>query len=339
MTSISPRTLRFVAENRIYIFLAVAFVLALIFIPDIRSVPALRNVLARASIEGIMAVGVTIVILSGQLDLSLGSVLALSGVVALGLQGDIGPVPAAFVGIVAGGLVGVINGVFVVRFGVNSFIVTLAAMIAVRGVAMTMSNAAPIRGADPFFGPSVDRALFGPLWEGLGTFLTPRILIFLGLLLVAHIFLLRFRQGRNIYAVGGNPEAARLSGIPTSTYVFGAFVFSGLCGGLAGTVLGLSLNTGSPVVGADSILRVIAAVVIGGTALTGGSGSMLKTLMGVLLLALVNTAMNQARVEVYVQGIVLGAILITVVLIDALYSAWRTRLVIAGQLGSTRAAE
>ncbi len=101
----------------------------------------------------------------------------------------------------------------------------------------------------------------------------------------------------------------------------------------------MSLNTGSPVVGADSILRVIAAVVIGGTALTGGSGSMLKTLMGVLLLALVNTAMNQARVEVYVQGIVLGAILIIVVLIDSLYSAWRTRLVIAGQLGSTRAAD
>ena len=99
MISINPRTLRFIAENRIYIFLAVAFVLALVFIPDIRSVPALRNVLARASIEGIMAVGVTIVILSGQLDLSLGSVLALSGVVALGLQGDIGPLPAAFVGI------------------------------------------------------------------------------------------------------------------------------------------------------------------------------------------------------------------------------------------------
>ena len=126
--------------------------------------------------------------------------------VALGLQGDIGPIPAAGVGILAAA-VGVLNGVFVVRFGINSFIVTLAAMIAVRGVAMTLSNAAPIRGADPSFGPSVDRAIFGPLWEHLGTFLTPRILIFLGLLLVAHLFLLFVRQGRNIYAVGGNPEA------------------------------------------------------------------------------------------------------------------------------------
>jgi ribose/xylose/arabinose/galactoside ABC-type transport system permease subunit len=210
-------------------------------------------------------------------------------------------------------------------------------MIGVRGVAMTLSDAAPIRGADATFGASVDRALFGPLVEQLGTFLTPRILIFLALLFVAHLFLLRVRQGRNVYAVGGNVEAARLSGIPTSRYTFGAFVFCGLCAGLAGTVLGLSLNTGSPVVGADSGLRVIAAVVIGGTALTGGSGSMMKTLMGVLLLALVNTAMNQAAVQVWVQGIVLGAILIIVVLIDAIYSAWRTRLVIAGQLGSTRA--
>jgi ribose/xylose/arabinose/galactoside ABC-type transport system permease subunit len=333
----NPRTLRFIAENRIYIFLAVAFVLALIFIPDIRSVPALKNIMARASIEGIMAVGMTVVILSGQLDLSVGSVLALSGVVALGLQGDIGPIPAAVVGIAAGGLVGALNGALVVKAGINSFIVTLATMIAIRGVAMTLSDAAPIRGADATFGASVDRALFGPLVEQLGTFLTPRILIFLTLLFVAHLILLRVRQGRNVYAVGGNAEAARLSGIPTSRYTMAAFVFCGLCAGLAGTVLGLSLNTGSPVVGADSGLRVIAAVVIGGTALTGGSGSMMKTLMGVLLLALVNTAMNQAAVQVWVQGIVLGAILIIVVLIDAIYSAWRTRLVIAGQLGSTRA--
>ena len=145
----------------------------------------------------------------------------------------------------------------------------------------------------------MDRALFGPLVEQLGTFLTPRILIFLALLFVAHLFLLRVRQGRNVYAVGGNAEAARLSGIPTSRYTIAAFVFCGLCAGLAGTVLGLSLNTGSPVGGQpDSGLRVIAAVVIGGTALTGGSGSMMKTLMGVLLLALVNTAMNQAAVQV-----------------------------------------
>ncbi len=336
----NPRTLRLIAENRIYIFVVVAFALAFLLVPQLQGVLPMKNLVQRATIEGIMAVGMTVVILAGQLDLSVGSVLALSGVVALGLQGDIGPVPAAIAGILVGGLVGVVNGFLVVRAGINSFIVTLAAMIAVRGIAMTISGAAPIRGADSSFGPSVDRALFGPIFKDLplGTFLTPRILIFLALLLVAHVVLMRIRQGRNIYAVGGNPEAARLSGIDAAAYTFGAFVFCGLTAGLAGTLLGLSLNTGTATVGTAGALPVIAAVVIGGTALTGGSGSMLKTLMGVLLISLVYTAMNLYGLQVYLQSVVMGLVLIVVVLIDALYSAWRTRLVIAGQPGSTRAA-
>ncbi len=335
----NPRTVRLIAENRIYIFVVVAFALAFLLVPQLQGVLPMKNLVQRATVDGIMAVGMTVVLLAGQLDLSVGSVLALSGVVALGLQGDIGPIPAALAGILAGGIVGVINGLLVVKAGINSFIVTLAAMIAVRGVAMTLSGAGPIRGADSSFGPSVDKALFGPIWQDLplGTFLTPRILIFLALLLVAHVFLLRVRQGRNVYAVGGNPEAARLSGISADLYTFGAFVFCGLTAGLAGTLLGLSLNTGTPTVGSAGALPVIAAVVIGGTALTGGSGSMLKTLMGVLLISLVSTAMNLFGLQVYLQSVVMGLVLIIVVLIDALYSAWRTRLVIAGQPGSTRA--
>ncbi len=257
---------------------------------------------------------------------------------ALGLQGDIGPIPAAIVGIAAGGLVGVVNGALVVKAGINSFIVTLATMIAVRGVAMTLSDAAPIRGADASFGASVDRALFGPLDEPLGTFLTPRILDLPGPAVRGARLPAAGPPGSQRLRRGRQPGGRAPVGHPDlQLYTFAAFVFCGLCAGLAGTVLGLSLNTGSPVVGTDSGLRVIAAVVIGGTALTGGSGSMMKTLMGVLLLALVNTAMNQAAVQVWLQSIVLGVILILVVLIDALYSAWRTRLVIAGQLGSTRA--
>jgi ribose/xylose/arabinose/galactoside ABC-type transport system permease subunit len=336
---VNPRTVRFIAENRIYIFVVVAFALALVLVPQLQGVLPIKNLVQRATIDGIMAVGMTVVLLSGQLDLSVGSILALSGVVALGLQGDIGPIPAAVAGILAGGLVGVINGLLVVKAGINSFIVTLASMIAVRGVAMTISGAGPIRGADSSFGPSVDRALFGPIWQDLplGTFLTPRILIFLALLVVAHVILLRVRQGRNVYAVGGNPEAARLSGIDVPLYTLGAFVFCGLTAGLSGTLLGLSMNTGTPTVGGAGALPVIAAVVIGGTALTGGSGSMLKTLMGVLLMALVSTAMNLFGLQVYLQNVVLGLVLILVVLLDAIYGAWRTRLVIAGQPGSTRA--
>jgi ribose/xylose/arabinose/galactoside ABC-type transport system permease subunit len=335
---LDPRTLRFFADNRIYLIFAVTFVVFLVFVPDLRSVPALKNLLVRASIDGLMAVGVTVVILSGQLDLSVGAILALAGVVAIGLQDPLGPYLAAVAGIAAGGLVGALNGFLVVKAGVNSFIVTLATMIGIRGVAMTLTGAAPIRGLDPFFGASVDRAIFGPLWEQLGTFITPRIVIFLGVILASHYVLTRVRQGRNVYAVGGNTEAARLSGINVGGYQFGAFVFSGLTAGLAGTILALSLNTGSPIVGSFSVLPVIAAVVIGGTSLTGGSGSMLKTLMGVLLLALIKTGMNLAGLEIYVQNLVLGLILVIVVLIDAVYTSWRSRLVTATQLGSTRAA-
>ncbi len=334
----NARNLRFLADNRIYFILAIAFIVFLLVVPDLRSVPALKNLLVRASIDGLMAVGVTVVILSGQLDLSVGATLALSGVVAIGMQDPLGPYLAALVGIIAGGLVGAMNGFLVVVAGVNSFIVTLAAMIGVRGVAMTLTGAAPIRGLDPFFGASIDRAIFGPLVGDLGTFITPRIIIFLGVLFAAHFVLLRVRQGRNVYAVGGNAEAARLSGIDVRRYTFGAFVFSGLTAGLAGTILALSLNTGSPIVGTFSVLPVIAAVVLGGTALTGGSGSMMKTLMGVLLLALVKTGMNLAGLEIYVQNLILGLILVAVVLIDAVYTSWRSRLVTATQLGSTRVA-
>ena len=334
--SLNPRTIRFLADNRIYFILAIALILFLLFVPDLRSVPALRNLLVRASIDGLMAIGVTVVILSGQLDLSVGAVLALAGVVAIGLQDPLGPYPAAVVGVAAGGLVGAMNGFLVVKAGVNSFIVTLAAMIGIRGVAMTLTGAAPVRGIDPFFGASIDRAIFGPLWEQLGTFITPRIVIFIGVLLIANFVLLRVRQGRNIYAIGGNAEAARLSGVNVPRYTFGAFVFSGLMAGLAGVVLALSLNTGSPIVGTFSVLPVIAAVVIGGTVLTGGSGSMMKTLMGVLFLALIKTGMNLAGLEIYVQNLVLGVILVVVVLIDAVYTSWRSRLVTATQLGSTR---
>jgi ribose transport system permease protein len=333
----NPRLVRSILENRIYLIFAVAFVLALVLVPDLRSVPALKNVVVRSSIDGLLAVGLTVVIIAGQLDLSVGSTLALSGVVALGLQGDIGAWPAAIVGVLAGVGVGIINGLLVTRGGINSFIATLATMIAIRGVAFTLSDSQPIRGADAAFGPSVDRAIFGPLVNQLGTFITPRVVIFLGALLIANFVLKRVRTGRNVYALGGNVEAARLSGIDVDRYTMGAFVFSGFMAGLAGVVLGLSLNTGSPIVGSNSVLTVIAAVVIGGASLSGGTGSMLKTLAGVLLLGLVNTSMNMNSVEIYVQFIVTGVILVTVILIDSLYSARRARPVATRAPGTTQA--
>jgi ribose transport system permease protein len=333
----NPRTVSRLLENRIYIILAIAFVVALLIVPDLRSVPALKNVLVRSSIDGILAVGLTVVIIAGQLDLSIGSILALSGVVALGLQGDIGAAPAAVVGVLAGTLVGILNGLLVTWGGINSFIATLATMIAVRGVAFTLSDSQPIRGSDAAFGPTVDRAIFGPLANQLGTFLTPRVLIFLGVLIAAHLVLTRMRVGRNVFALGGNPEAARLSGINTTRYTIGAFMFSGTMAGLAGVVLGLSLNTGSPIVGSNSVLTVIAAVVIGGASLTGGTGSMIKTLAGVLLLGLVNTAMNMNSVEIYVQFIVTGVILVAVILIDSLYSARRVLPITTRVAGPTQA--
>jgi ribose transport system permease protein len=309
---------RFLLKNRIYLIFGLAVLSAVALIPDFRTTDVASAVLARVSTDGLVAVGMTVVIIAGQLDLSVGSVVALAGVIALGGQGEIGTWPAIGLALLAGAAVGTVNGLLVVKGGINSFIATLATMIGISGLTFTISGGSPISGVDPTFGALVDTGVLGPL--------TPRMLLFVGAVLVAHFVLTSTQPGRNVFAVGGAPEVARLSGIATDRYQVGAFVFSGLMAALGGIVLGLSLNTGTPIAGISTLLTVVTAVVIGGTSLTGGSGSVLKTLAGVLLLGVLSTAMNLQGLPVHTQSIINGGVLLAVVLLDSAYSARRARV-------------
>jgi ribose transport system permease protein len=297
----------FVAYRVIFI-LAVTLIVSTIVVPSFFSLGTLNIALDRAATMGIIAVGLTVLLIAGQIDLSGGAVLGLAGIVAMGLQPQLGSVGAAMAGVVAGAIVGAVNGFIVVRLQVNSLVTTLATMLAVTAVSHWITNSQPISGQDLLFGINVSRTI-----AGLFNF---RSLLFLVLIVALHFWLTKTISGRNLFAVGSNALAATASGVRSSRYLFGGFVFAGICSGVAGVILSLSVNTGSPVFGDTLVVTVIAAVVVGGTRLEGGRGSALGTLGGVLTLAALTTAMEFQSVPAYAQQIVTGSILILLILLD-----------------------
>ena len=298
---------------RIYGVLVLTLVVAGILVPSFLHPLDLENVVNQCSYNGLMALGETLVIFMGCADLSVGSILALSGVVAVILQGPLGPWPAVIVGVLSGTGVGVINGFVVTRLSVNAFIATLGTMIGISGVALTVSGGQPISPPNIGFGLSMN---FPFIW-----WLTPPAVAFVGCCILLHIVVTRTRLGRNLMSVGGNREASRRAGLRSNAYIFGAYVASGTFSGVAGVMLALSLATGSPISGSVSVLPVVAAVIIGGASLLGGVGSVIQTGVGVLIIGILATAMDIANVSSWDQNIVLGAVLLLVVLVGTLGQA------------------
>lgn len=266
-----------------------------------------------------MAIGMTAVIISGGIDLSVGSLAALSSVVATRLVRDhLGGVDASAGGMVlacalaigACGLVGWGTGAVITLFQVPPFIVTLATMLVAGGLASILSG-----------GESIHQVpeSFVRLGRGADVAGIPNAVLLTVLLYVAaHVVLSRTRLGRHLYAVGGNAEAARLAGVPVRRVVRVAYVASGLLAGLGGVVLASQLRSGSPTYGAMYELYVIAAVVVGGTSLGGGEGRVIGTLVGALVIAVIQNGMNLAGIESYTQKIVLGLVILGAVLLDRL---------------------
>jgi ribose/xylose/arabinose/galactoside ABC-type transport system permease subunit len=224
-------------------------------------------------------------------------------------------VPAAIVGLGVGLLAGCLNGVLVVLLRINSLVATLASMLLFRAICHLITDSRPVSGIDPFFGIPLTQPMLGTL--------STRVLLFVVLILLLHLWLTRMVSGRNLFAVGSNATSASASGIRSRWYLFGAFAFSGFMAGIAGVTFGVASNTGSPMFGDTIVLTAIAAVVIGGTRLEGGVGSALGTLGGLLTLAALTTAMEYQSVPAYVQDIVTGAILLLLILLDRLTHARR----------------
>jgi ribose/xylose/arabinose/galactoside ABC-type transport system permease subunit len=267
----------------------------------------LLNVLNQVSINAILAIGVTFVILIGGIDLGLGSYVALTGCLAalFASSGDAMFVPI-LLGILAGLLIGFVNGIMVTKGKLAPFIVTLGMMTIARGGALVVSDGRPISNLSPSF-----NAIGGSL---LGIQIP--ILIVLVLFLISAFVLNKTVFGRYIYAVGGNEDAARASGISVHRIKLYVYILCGGLAGVAGIIQAARIETGQPNIGVGYELDAIAAVVIGGTSLAGGSGRITGTIIGALIIGVINNGLDLLNVPSYYQQIIKGLIIVGALLID-----------------------
>lgn len=293
---------------RVAVILGLTLLVASLTVPGFLSVTTLSLGLDRSAAIGIIAIGMTVLLIARQIDLSVGSTFALAGITAVMLQPAIGIWPAALAGVLAGAVAGAFNGLLSVVFKVNALVATLATMLIFRSVAHWLTDSQPVPGTDIMLSLALSKIYF--------EIFTLRSALFVGAILALHFWLTRTVAGRNLFAVGSNADAAEASGIAPGRTVFLAFVFAGTLAGVAGVLQSLTTNTGSPVFGAELIVTVIAAVVVGGTRIEGGRGSALGTLGGVLTIAALTTAMEFQSVPAYIQQVVAGLILILLVVLD-----------------------
>jgi ribose transport system permease protein len=290
----------------------------------------LVNVINQNAVIAIIAIGMTLVIITAGIDLSVGSLLALCGVTtAVAAQqmaggasaGTIGLLGACLVGTGVCTLCGVFNGVMITWFRVPAFVVTLAMMMVARGLALIVAvqyQSALLGGGTEGTPEAVkiEAASFGWLGNGATLGIPNPILLMLALYVLAHITMTRTSIGRYIYAVGGNPEAARLSGVPVFGVLILVYAICGAMAGLAGIVDASRFEGGRPNAGEMYELQVIAAVVVGGTSLAGGEGRIFGTLVGAMIIAVIQNGLNMAGVASYEQKVVFGGLILAAVLLD-----------------------
>jgi len=263
----------------------------------------LANVLRQNAFTAILAAGMTFVILTGGIDLSVGSVVGLSGVLCADMMAQgYGVFPGVAAGTVAGMVIGATNGVVITSLRVPPFVVTLAMMLIARGAAFKYTDARTISGLP---------ASFATLSGGLVT-----VAIMAGVFALAWLTLMRTPFGRHVFAIGGNRDAAWLSGIRIDRVVLLVYVVCGLCAGLAGVLVASRLNAGYPRAGELYELDAIAAVVVGGTSLFGGRGSIWGALGGAFFVGVLNNGLNLYRVSTYDQLIVKGVVLLLAASLD-----------------------
>ncbi|WP_102222651.1 ABC transporter permease [Acidimangrovimonas sediminis] len=266
------------------------------------------NVLRQVSIVGILAVGMTFVILTGGIDLSVGAVMALAGTISAGLMANMGlPGPLGLLaGLGIGVLFGLFNGALVAWGKMPAIIVTLATMGVARGLGLIYSGGYPISGLPDWIS-----------WFGIGRIWTVPVpvVVMLAIYALAWVLLQRTAFGRHVYAIGGNAVAARLSGVKTQRVTLAVYAISGLTSSLAAVILTGRLMSGQPNAGVGFELDAIASVVLGGTAIAGGRGLILGTLIGAVLLGILNNGLNLMGINPYLQDVIKGLIILLAIYI------------------------
>jgi ribose transport system permease protein len=283
-----------------------------------------KGILLATSTVGILAMGVTFVIITAGIDLSIGTVMTFSAVMTGVLITKLGlPVPIGIAGgIMAGTLMGIINGVLVARFGLPPFIATLGMLNVARGLALILSDLAPIYFPDA---PGFNEAFMGSIIGSMGGPDIPNLIfVFFGAAIVAGFILSKTIIGRYIFAIGSNEEATRLSGVRTMRYKASAYILSGIFAGIAGVVIAARLNSAQPAVGFGYELDAIAAAVIGGTSLAGGEGSIFGTVIGAFIISVLTNGLRLLSVPQEWQTVVTGCIVILAVYLDILRRRRRT---------------
>lgn len=276
--------------------------------PYFATLDNLVNVAEQSTIVGTLAIGMTFVILTGGIDLSVGSVVALTGVVlALVLRAGFGVPVAMLAGFATGIGAGALNGALVAIGRLPAFIATLGMMSVARGVALVLADGRPISGfPDALRALSTSRVLGVPV----------SVLVMLALFALAHFVLRHTILGRHTYAIGGNEEASRLAGIPVIRTKIVVYAIAGASAAATAVLLLARLNSAQPIAGIGYELDAIAAVVIGGTSLLGGAGSVTGTLIGALIMSVLRNGLNLLGVSSYVQQIAIGVVIVVAVLVD-----------------------
>lgn len=300
----SKINMEFARKYGILIVLIVMWVLLMAVSPTFRTVTNAVNILRQVAVNGIIAIGMTFVIMTGGIDLTVGSLVAVAGVVSgsILVANPDNVVLAVAAGILVCALFGAMNGFFAAYMGVPPFVATLAGQTIARGFAYVYSDGKPYTLASDGF-------------SMIGKGMAP-IIIFIVILAICHIMLSKMKFGRYIYAVGGNPKAAEASGVRVKYILMKVYILSGVLAGIAGIVLASRTNSGQPAVGTGYETDAIAAAVIGGTSMTGGIGTIPGTLIGILIIGTLNNGLNLLDVSSYWQQIIKGLIILGAVCFD-----------------------
>lgn len=302
----SPDFMRFIKHQPVWVILFSCCVLFSVLSNDFLTVQNFTNILLQSSVLGIMAVGMTFLMITGYFDISVGSTIALTAAVVINLTAISIPL-AIMAGLLVGASVGALNGLLVTKANINAFIVTLAAMIGVRGLVYVYTEEREIIGLTQTFEQISGAKLMGiPL----------PIIILAIIVILAELFLRKTVFGRNAYAIGGNYDAAKNAGVPVQKYILFFFILNGILVSIAGILLASRLNAATPTLAMGEEMIVIIMVVLGGTKLNGGFGSMVQTMAGVLTIGVIQNGMNIMNVHHYYNMLIMGLILIFVIFMD-----------------------
>lgn len=306
-------------KHRALFFFLILFAFLSVFAPNFFNTYNFTAILKGASLNAIVAIGFTVILIAGELDLSIGSMVMLAGMLVIGLQPSLGWTLSIIVSTLSGVIVGLVNGILVTKAKIDSFIVTLGMMIILEGVMHLYSGGNSMFAGDFVLADWLETAII-PL-------LPPRVIITIILIAISALILKKTRFGRGIYMVGGNAETAWLAGLNRDLYKISAFVISSTMSALGGILFAMSLASmaGNAILGNRTLMTVLAAVIIGGTGLNGGKGNVIKSVFGVLLLTTLFNGIGCFGLGFEIQIFLNGLILAVVVLYEA-YAEYRHKL-------------